>query len=518
MRRFWNSLQFQLYAALALLAIILTVAVYLVIRVSDEARQQQQTTEIAASQSANVYLLASLLRRYESLEGDSELRTSILGSIQNTIEDVRSIQRALREGDETLGLAAITDVTLLPLLEDTEREWDEYIADIEAYLESESNEIDTSIGEFSEEEAAFITVIENQSVVVYTYTDRLVNGLEIGLENQLRFVQNIDIALAIFALFALIVAIVVVTRTSRAVDSLSSTAQEFARGRLESRANTETFNEIADVGSVLNNMAERLGATIHELENKAQEAQEARLKAERSDEVKSAFLASMSHELRTPLNSIINFSKFVVRGMMGPVTERQEETLNKVVASGQHLLSLINDVLDMSKIESGSLNLFVEDDVDMKAIVDTVITNSQSLLNEKSVSLSANLPENLPLLRGDKKRLTQIMFNLVSNACKFTEEGSVLVTVESKDKEILIAVKDTGPGIAEEDRAAVFEAFKQTRSGLRSGEGTGLGMPISKSLVEAHGGRLWFDSVVGEGTSFYVSLPIKSEQLVPVKL
>jgi signal transduction histidine kinase len=307
-----------------------------------------------------------------------------------------------------------------------------------------------------------------------------------------------------------------VTRTTRAVDSLSSTAQEFARGHLQVRADTATFNEIADVGDVFNTMAQRLSATIRELENQAQEAQTARVKAERSDQVKSAFLASMSHELRTPLNSIINFSKFVVRGVMGPVTERQEETLNKVVASGQHLLSLINDVLDMSKIESGSLNLFVEDDVDVKAIVETVVNNSQSLLAEKPVSLRTELPAELPSLRGDKKRLTQILFNLVSNACKFTEQGSVVISARQENQELVLLIKDTGPGIAEEDRIAVFEAFKQTRSGLRSGEGTGLGMPISKSLVEAHGGRLWFDSVVGQGTSFYVSLPIKSEQLVPI--
>ena len=515
MKQLWNSLQFQLYVALTLLAVLLTVAIYLVIQVSEEAREQQQITEIAGSQSANVYLLASLLRRYESEEGNVEIRDSIRNSLVDTIGKVRAIQSGMREGDELLGLEAITDPTLLPLLADTEREWEQYLEEIEAFLAKESDDAVDS-DEIQAQDQLLISDLEDQSVVVFTYTDRLVNGLEIGLDNQLRIVQNIEIALVVFAIVALIIAVIVVTRTSRAVARLSTTAQDFAKGRLGSRADTRTFTEIAEVGVVFNDMAQQLGATIRELENQAQEAQAARLKAERSDEVKSAFLASMSHELRTPLNSIINFSKFVVRGMMGPVTDRQEETLNKVVASGQHLLSLINDVLDMSKIESGSLNLFVEDNVDIKGIIETVVNNSQSLLVEKPVALRTDLPDDMPFLRGDKKRLTQILFNLVSNACKFTEKGSVVITSKIEDKSLLLTIRDTGPGIAEEDRLAVFEAFKQTRSGLRSGEGTGLGMPITRSLVEAHGGRLWFDSIVGQGTSFYVNLPIKSEQLIPI--
>jgi len=515
MSRFLNSFQVQLYGALLLLTALLAVALFVNSQTLLQLeRLEDVEEELSGSQLSNVYLLSSLARRYFNTS-DPEIQDSIGNAIHNTIINVQNIQNALLEGNEEEGLPALTDEALRPLIEDSNVEWAEYIGLIEEVLEHGE---EANIGaEEAQVHTELLSRIDNQSVIVYIYTERVVEGLDFGLDQQRNLVNQVTYAIGIVTVLSVGIAVYVVSRSVRAVARLSNTAQDFAKGRLASRADTETFTEIAAVGAVFNDMAQRLGATIRELENQAQEAQAARIKAERSDEVKSAFLASMSHELRTPLNSIINFTKFVIRGMMGPVTERQEETLNKVVASGQHLLSLINDVLDMSKIESGSLNLFVEDNIDMKAIIDTVVTNTQGLLDEKPVTLTVELPEEMPLMRGDRKRLTQILLNLVSNACKFTV-GSVSIKASVKNKELLIHIKDTGAGIAEEDKAAVFEAFRQTKSGLRSGEGTGLGMPISKNLVEAHGGRLWFESVVGEGSSFYVSLPIKSEQLIPVSL
>lgn len=269
----------------------------------------------------------------------------------------------------------------------------------------------------------------------------------------------------------------------------------------------------ADRRAVLIVTNENLEEARNNLEERTLELAKALKAAQYADKVKSAFLASMSHELRTPLNSVINYSKFVVKGVMGPVTERQEETLNKVVASGQHLLSLINDVLDMSKIESGSLTLFIEDDLNLNTILDTAISSGESLLHEKPVNLEQDIQANLPMMRGDRKRITQILLNIVSNACKFTEEGLVKIRASVEEGNLLVSVQDTGPGIAEKDRELVFSSFKQTGTGLRQGEGTGLGMPISKNLAEAHGGKLWFESEVGKGSTFYVKLPIQSETL-----
>lgn len=238
------------------------------------------------------------------------------------------------------------------------------------------------------------------------------------------------------------------------------------------------------------------------------ETQAAREQAEKADKVKSAFLASMSHELRTPLNAIINFSKFLQKGIAGPVNEEQEHLVGSIADSGQHLLNLINDVLDMSKIEAGALKLYIEPDIDLREIIAMAVRYTEPLLADKPVNLMCDVPDDLALLTGDRKRLLQIMLNILSNACKFTEEGHVKVGMWKDTDHLTVYVEDTGSGIAADDAAYVFTAFKQTESGLRQGGGgTGLGMPICQKLVEAHGGRLWFESQVGQGTTFFVELP-----------
>ncbi|MBZ0319208.1 MAG: GAF domain-containing protein [Anaerolineae bacterium] len=265
---------------------------------------------------------------------------------------------------------------------------------------------------------------------------------------------------------------------------------------------------------VLQSLAEQLAVAMRNAELYSQ-AQIAREAAESANHVKSQFLASMSHELRTPLNGIINFTRLVADGVLGTVNEKQTEILLKSVANSKHLLALINDVLDISKIESGSLTLLIEDNVNINQELEAVIGNAGSLLQGKPVELIVDIEENLPLVRADRRRVRQILLNLVSNACKFTDTGSVIISAHHQNEQILFAVKDTGPGIAPEDHDAVFETFRQTETGLRKGGGTGLGLPISKRLTEAHGGKLWLESVPGEGSTFYVSLLVKSEALQP---
>jgi len=276
-----------------------------------------------------------------------------------------------------------------------------------------------------------------------------------------------------------------------------------------------TTSIMAVVSSIKDGYMKSLEVARKQLQEQIVVIDQARERAERSDQVKSAFLASMSHELRTPLNAVINFTRFVIDGDTGPVNEQQTELLTEVVGSAKHLLNLINDVLDMSKIEAGSLNLFIEDDVNLNSIVNSVITTGRGLLAGRPTRLHTEVEENLPLIRADRQRILQILLNIMSNACKFTDEGDIRVKMYQKNGEVVIAVADTGPGIAPADQAMVFEAFKQTKAGLRQGGGTGLGMPIAKSLAEAHGGRLWLESEFGKGATFYVALPIKSETLVP---
>lgn len=256
---------------------------------------------------------------------------------------------------------------------------------------------------------------------------------------------------------------------------------------------------------------EKLRASEETLEQRVVERTE---QLERANRVKSAFLASMSHELRTPLNAIINFTKFVAKGSMGPVNDEQKGALNEVIDSAKHLLSLINDVLDMSKIESGSLKLFVEK-VDLNGVMKSLLATGKTLIGEKTIELRAEVDPDLPSILGDKQRIYQVLLNILSNACKFTEEGQITVSAHRIGENVEFAIKDTGPGIVAEDHELVFKAFQQTNTGLRQAGGTGLGMPISRSLAEAHGGRLWLESELGKGATFYVSLPVQSSLLQP---
>lgn len=292
------------------------------------------------------------------------------------------------------------------------------------------------------------------------------------------------------------------------IDRLRALAQDMTSGEYTQRIPINAQDELGQLSLTFNQMADAI-------QQREVSLRAARERAEAADQVKSTFLASMSHELRTPLNAIINFTKFVAKGDLGPVNEEQEETLMEVVDSGRHLLNLINDVLDMSKIESGSLTLFVMDDVDMQQVIKQVVSTGRSLLHEKSVELIADVSPDLPRIRGDKQRLTQVFLNIISNACKFTEQGEITVRAYRDNADVVISVADTGPGIAPDDHGLVFEAFKQTTSGLRQGGGTGLGMPITKSLVESHGGTIELESALGEGTTFTITLPITSDILQP---
>jgi signal transduction histidine kinase len=253
----------------------------------------------------------------------------------------------------------------------------------------------------------------------------------------------------------------------------------------------------------------RIDERTRDLKIAKEEADAARGRAEKANEIKSQFLASMSHELRTPLNSILTFTQLLGMGSFGPVNDEQKEYLDKSLGSGRHLLALINDVLDVTKIQSGMMKLFIENDFDPVSELREIVSVAEKLLADKPVKLIADIDPSLPTLTCDKRRVRQVLLNLISNAVKFTEQGSITLSAKARPDSILLAVSDTGPGIAPEDHNTIFNPFVQAETGIRHGGGTGLGLPISKSLVEAHGGRLWLESVPGEGAAFYVSLPLQ---------
>lgn len=243
-------------------------------------------------------------------------------------------------------------------------------------------------------------------------------------------------------------------------------------------------------------------------------AQQAVQEMREIDRLKSQFLANMSHELRTPLNSIIGFARVILKGIDGPITELQQQDLTAIFNSGQHLLGLINDILDLSRIEAGKMELSFGE-VNVNDLITSVMSSAGGLIKDKPISLKQEISDNLPTVRADPMRIRQVLFNLLSNASKFTEQGEIIVkayvdhTATAGQASVIISITDTGPGISPEDQAKLFQPFSQVDASLtRKVGGSGLGLSISHHLVQMHHGRIGIESKQGEGSTFYFTLPI----------
>jgi signal transduction histidine kinase len=222
---------------------------------------------------------------------------------------------------------------------------------------------------------------------------------------------------------------------------------------------------------------------------------------------KSEFLANMSHELRTPLNAIIGFSEVLTERMFGELNEKQDEYLKDIYASGQHLLSLINDILDLSKIEAGRMEL-EPTDFDLPSAIDNALTLVRERAGRRGITLAREIDSRAGTIRADERKVKQIVLNLLSNAIKFTPEGGRIdVRATVHDGLVEISVTDTGVGIAPEDQETVFEEFRQVGTADKKVEGTGLGLALSRKFIELHGGRIWVKSEIGQGSTFTFTLP-----------
>jgi signal transduction histidine kinase len=224
---------------------------------------------------------------------------------------------------------------------------------------------------------------------------------------------------------------------------------------------------------------------------------------------KSEFLANMSHELRTPLNAIIGFSEVLSERLFGEINEKQAEYISDILQSGQHLLSLINDILDLSKIEAGRMELELSDFNLPSTIEQTVVLVRERALR-RGITLGRMVDERLGPIRADERKVKQVLLNLLSNALKFTPEGGKIdVRAAVNDGVVEISVTDTGIGISPEDQEAVFEEFRQVGTASKKVEGTGLGLAISRKFIELHGGKIWVTSQVGTGSTFAFTLPLQ---------
>jgi signal transduction histidine kinase len=248
------------------------------------------------------------------------------------------------------------------------------------------------------------------------------------------------------------------------------------------------------------------------VEERTQALQAANLQLEAASRHKSQFLANMSHELRTPLNAILGYTELILDEIYGEVPGTIREVLGRVDKSGRHLLGLINDVLDISKIEAGELSLSLND-YSMKEVVHTVFTSVESLAAEKKLGLKVTVAPDLSPGRGDERRIAQVLLNLVGNAIKFTEVGEVRIQAQASDGAFLVSVADTGSGIALDDQQKIFEEFQQIDNSItKTKGGTGLGLAIAKRIIEMHGGRIWVESTPGQGSTFSFTVPVQVDR------
>jgi len=309
--------------------------------------------------------------------------------------------------------------------------------------------------------------------------------------------QHLSIAVGVGSIvLALFLGFVLSRSLIGPIERVETRVAAIASGDFSGHVDVANRDELGTLGANVNRMNDELGRLYGELETVSRH--------------KSEFLANMSHELRTPLNAIIGFSEVLHEQMFGELNEQQIGYVDDVLEAGRHLLSLINDILDLAKVEAGRMELELAE-VSLPLALQSGLTMSGERATRGGITLGLRVEPDEIVVQADERKLRQVVFNLLSNAVKFTPAGGrVDVSAQLTDGVVEVAVADTGPGISAEDQELIFEEFGQARGDVgKHQEGTGLGLPLSRRFIELHGGRLWVESVPGKGSTFRFTLPVR---------
>jgi len=372
---------------------------------------------------------------------------------------------------------------------------------------------------------------------------KVLGGIVVRLDAERTYAQvvaqrNRTIIIVIFLIpIAIVLIYLMVNKLVRQpIESLADKAKRFGEGDMSISVDVKTEDEIGILGKTFNYMVESVSSFSKKLEEEVTRKtsllnertrlltllERANKELRELDKLKSTFLANMSHELRTPMNAIIGYTDLLIDGVDGPINEDQEKSLRKVANNARHLLQLINDVLDISKIEAGKMKLSPKE-IDLKWLVESVLHTFEPQMKMKGITLTIDITEGLPLIYADEDRIREVFINLLSNAVKFTDQGVITISAKLSERGMKpgepplfmeICVEDTGIGIKEEDLGKIFDKFVQADlTAVRQYEGTGLGLSIARGLVSLHKGMIWVTSKVGEGSRFCFTLPLKKEIL-----
>lgn len=340
---------------------------------------------------------------------------------------------------------------------------------------------------------------------------------DIGTEvEQVR--NTIFMAIIISVLSAILAGWLMSKIITKPIGLLANASEKVAQGDLDTLVNVKSSNEIGVLAFSFNQMVVSLRKSRNELEQwgkemekrvekRTEELEHANLKLQELDHLKSLFIASMSHELRTPLNSIIGFTGIILQGMSGEINSEQEKQLTLVKNSANHLLALINDIIDISKIEAGKVEITIEE-FDLSVLARETMDSFAVVVDKKGLELSLTTPPTL-IIKSDKRRIEQVLVNFVSNAVKFTNIGEIEIKIVKKDKMVEMSVRDNGIGIKKENMNKLFKTFSRIPIKDRTIEGTGLGLYLSKKIIDLLGGEIKAESKFGKGSIFTLALPLK---------